>query len=150
MFSNFRDCVFLHFDLILFYYVEHLHGSEVENTCKPGIFRGKTSSLFSNPSLRVRIFFSNCYPSLFFLLNMNKYIFFFFFFFFCLFSTAPTAHGGSQPRGQIGAVATGLRHSHINSRSEPCLRLHHSSQQHRILNPLIEARHLASSWIHYC
>ena len=24
MFSNFRDCVFLHFDLILFYYVEHL------------------------------------------------------------------------------------------------------------------------------
>ena len=38
---------------------------------------------------------------------------------------APTACGGSQARGQIGAAAAGL---------------HHSSQQRRILNPLIEAR----------
>ena len=40
-----------------------------------------------------------------------KVLLFNFFFFFCLsaFSrAAPVAHGGSQVRGQIGAVATGL------------------------------------------
>ena len=31
------------------------------------------------------------------------------------------AHGGSQARGQIGAVAAGLYHSHSNARSEPHL-----------------------------
>ena len=35
---------------------------------------------------------------------------------------APTAYGGSQARGQIGAVGTGLRQSHSNSGSEPRLR----------------------------
>jgi len=45
--------------------------------------------------------------------------FFFFFFVFLLFLwAAPTAHGGSQARGPIGAVATGLRQSHSNSGSE--------------------------------
>ena len=37
---------------------------------------------------------------------------FFFLFFFCLFRAEPAAYGGSQARGQIGAVAAGLRHSH--------------------------------------
>jgi len=56
---------------------------------------------------------------------------FFFFFFFCLFVVivvvvaiswaAPAAYGGSQARGQIGAVATGLRQSHSNAGSEPHL-----------------------------
>jgi len=48
-----------------------------------------------------------------------------FFFFFCLFAiswAAPTAYGGSQARGQIGAVATNLRQSHSNAGSEPRLR----------------------------
>ena len=31
------------------------------------------------------------------------------------------AYGGSQARGQIGAVAAGLRHSHSNARFEPHL-----------------------------
>ena len=44
---------------------------------------------------------------------------FFFFFFFC---ATPVAHGGSQPRGLIGAVTASLRHSHSNARSEPRLR----------------------------
>ena len=34
---------------------------------------------------------------------------------------APTAYGGSQARGPIGAVATGLRQSHSNAGSEPRL-----------------------------
>ena len=38
----------------------------------------------------------------------------FFSFFFCLFSATSAAYGGSQGRGLIGAVATGLRHSHSN------------------------------------
>ena len=54
-----------------------------------------------------------------------------FFFVFCLFVVvvvvvaiswaAPAAYGGSQARGPIGAVATGLRHSHSNTKSELCL-----------------------------
>ena len=60
--------------------------------------------------------------------------FFFFFFFFGLFAfsrAALTTYGGSQARGPIGAVTTGLRQSHSNAGSvcDP----HHSSQQRRIL-----------------
>ena len=47
---------------------------------------------------------------------------FFVFVFFCLFAiswTAPTAHGGSQAWGRIGAVATSLRQSHSNAGSKP-------------------------------
>ena len=45
-------------------------------------------------------------------------------FFFCLFAfsrAAFMAYGDSQARGQIGAVATGLHHSHSNKGSELCL-----------------------------
>ena len=45
-----------------------------------------------------------------------------FFFFFCLFRAATMAYGGSQARGRIGAVATGLHQSHKNVGSEPRLR----------------------------
>ena len=51
--------------------------------------------------------------------------------FFCLFVffvvvvaiswATPAAYGGSQARGPIGTVATGLHHSHSNAGSEPCL-----------------------------
>ena len=34
---------------------------------------------------------------------------------------APTAYGGSQARSRIGAIAAGLRQSHSNAGSEPCL-----------------------------
>ena len=34
----------------------------------------------------------------------------------------PVVYGGSQARGLIGAVATGLQHSHNNSGSDPWLR----------------------------
>ena len=47
--------------------------------------------------------------------------FWLFFFFFGLFRAAPTPYGGSQGRGLIRAVATGLRHSPINIRSKPSL-----------------------------
>ena len=43
---------------------------------------------------------------------------------FCLFAfpkAAPTAYGGSQGRGPIGAVAAGLHQSHSNAGSEPRL-----------------------------
>ena len=36
---------------------------------------------------------------------------------FGLFRTAPVAYGGSQARGQIGAVAASLHHSHSNTGS---------------------------------
>ena len=56
-----------------------------------------------------------------------RFFFFFFFFFYSLFRGEPAAYGGSQTGTRIGAVAAGLRHSHMGS--EPCLRLHHSSWQ---------------------
>ena len=43
----------------------------------------------------------------------------------CLFafcSAVPAAHGGSQARGPVGAVAAGLRQSHSSTGSEPRLR----------------------------
>ena len=51
----------------------------------------------------------------------SSFFFLFFFFLFCLLRAPPEANGGSQARGQIGAVAAGLRHNHSNARSEPCL-----------------------------
>ena len=57
------------------------------------------------------------------------FLFFLFFLSFCLFVVvvvaiswaAPAAYGGSQARGRIGDVATGLRQSHSNVGSEPRL-----------------------------
>ena len=49
---------------------------------------------------------------------------FIYLFIYCLFVSsraAPVAYGGSQARGGIGAIVTGLRHSHSNTGSEPCL-----------------------------
>ena len=42
------------------------------------------------------------------------------------FRAAPVAHGHSQASGPVGAVATGLHHSHSNGGSEP--RLQHTPQ----------------------
>ena len=39
-----------------------------------------------------------------------------------LFRATLTAYGSSQAKGQIRAVAAGLRHSHSNVGTEPCLR----------------------------
>ena len=57
-------------------------------------------------------------------LRHNRNPNFLFFLFFCLFTiswAAPAAYGGSQARGLIGAVATGLRQSHRNEGSKPRL-----------------------------
>ena len=53
----------------------------------------------------------------------------------CLFRTAPMAYGGSQARGQIGAVTVGPCHGHSNTGSEP-----HPRNTPQLLNPLSEAR----------
>ena len=53
---------------------------------------------------------------------------------------APVAHGGSQARGRIGAVATGLRQSHSNADPSRVCDLYHSSWQRRIVNPLSKGR----------
>ena len=43
------------------------------------------------------------------------------FFFFFLFRPTLKAYGSSQARGQIGATAVSLHHSHSHTRTEPCL-----------------------------
>ena len=45
-----------------------------------------------------------------------------FFWLFAISWATPTAYGGSQARGLIGAIATGLHQSHSNVGSEPSLR----------------------------
>jgi len=54
-------------------------------------------------------------------LNLFSFFLFFFFGLFAFSMTAHTAYGGSQARGLIGAVATGLHQSHSNAGSEPRL-----------------------------
>ena len=59
-----------------------------------------------------------------------------FIFIFCLFAfyrATPAAYEGSQARGPIGAVTTGLRHSHSNVGSEP--RLQSTPQLMATLDP---------------
>ena len=55
------------------------------------------------------------------LCDKPKSFFFFFFLVFCLFRAIPATYAGAQARGLIRASAAGLRHSHSNSGSEPCL-----------------------------
>ena len=58
---------------------------------------------------------------------------FFFFLVFCLLGATPTAYEGSQARGQIGAEAAGLHHSHSNSGAK--LHLRHTPQLTATLDP---------------
>ena len=71
---------------------------------------------------------------------------------FAFSGAAPAADGGSQARGRIGAVATGLRQSHSNAGSEPHLQPAPQLTQCLILNPLSKARDrtrnlMVPSWI---
>ena len=49
-------------------------------------------------------------------MNPTRLVLFGVVFLFCIFRAK-----SSQARGQIGAVAAGLHHSHSNARSKPCL-----------------------------
>ena len=71
----------------------------------------------------------------------------FLFFVFCLFRAALVACGGSQAKGQIGAVAASLCHSHSNAGSEPQLQPTPQRWQCRILNPLRPGIEPTSSWM---
>ena len=53
--------------------------------------------------------------------NLFLFSFLFFFFFSLLFRASRTAHGSSQARDVIGAIAASLHHSHSNTGYEPCL-----------------------------
>ena len=59
---------------------------------------------------------------------------------FCLFRDTPATYGGFQVRGGMGAVAAGVHHSHSMPNPSSFYDLHHSSEQHGILNPLSKAR----------
>ena len=61
--------------------------------------------------------------------NTGRDFFFFFWVFQGLHLQHVEAHGRSQARGQIGAVASGLHHNHSITRSEP----------HRQLTPQLMA-----------
>ena len=50
-------------------------------------------------------------------LQVSLFIYLFLFIYFWLFRATPSAYGISKARGQIGATAAGLHHSHSSSRS---------------------------------
>ena len=64
----------------------------------------------------INIFPKN-YTLFFFTLSLSVSLSLFF-----RFRAAPVAHGSSQARGRIGAVAASLHHSHSNAGSKLCLR----------------------------
>ena len=96
----------------------------------------------------------SCSPNTFHFTQCNIPQWQIFFFFFCLFRAALVAHGDSQARGLIGAVLpTYARATAMPDQSHVC-DLHHSSQQHWILNPLSKARDqtqdlMDTRWVHY-
>ena len=73
----------------------------------------------------------------------------------CVFSRAtPTAYGGSQARGLIGALPPAYARATATWDPSCVCDLHHSSWQRRILNPLSEAKNLNcilidTSWVCY-
>ena len=99
------------------------------------------------PIFRALIFFSfNQFPyfiinygkiknSIFTVIQVLQHLFIYLFIVFCPFRAAPTAYGGSQARGLIGAVA-----ATTTATPDPSCILHQSSQQQQILNPLSKAR----------
>ena len=65
------------------------------------------------------------------------------------------ANRSSQARGQTGAWAASLCHSHSNTRSSHVFKLHQSSWQGQIPNPLSKARDrtrilLDTTHVHFC
>ena len=86
--------------------------------------------------------FCCCCCFYYFILVDKFWCFFFFFSFFCLFRATSMAYGSFQTKGQIGAVAASLHHSHSKVRSDLSLvcDLHCSLQQCQIPDPLREAR----------
>ena len=61
-------------------------------------------------------------------------------FFFLLFRVTSEVYGSSQAMGRIRAAAADLLHSHCKPDPSCICNLHCNSWQHRILNPLNEAR----------
>ena len=83
------------------------------------------------------------------------HLFYFIYFFFCLFRVTPMACGSSQTRGQIREQL--LAYATATAIPDLCsiFKLHQSSQQCQILNPLSKARDqtlvcLDTSGVRYC
>ena len=64
------------------------------------------------------LLYGNGKCSLHMTLSFILFFCFVFIFFFFFLRAAPAAYGGSQARGQIGAIAVGLCQSHSKARSE--------------------------------
>jgi len=85
-----------------------------------------TKILLKNTNIYIYIYICLCIcininPSLFAFIKLFSVILIFFLSFFAISWAAPEAYGGSQARGPVGAVATGLCQSHSNAGSEPHL-----------------------------
>ena len=85
----------------------------------------------------------------------NSHRFWSLYFFFFFLRATPEAYGGSQARGQIGAVATSLATATAVPDPSCICDLHQSSQKRWILNPLSEARDrtcvlMDTSQTHFC
>ena len=102
-------------------------GEVIRNVCQNLL----TVDLLIRP-LPLSFLKDNIFPS--FLPSYPPFIHSFFLFFFLSFFTAATAaHGHSQARGQIGAAAAGLHHSHSSADPSHIGNLYHAHSNARLL-----------------
>ena len=74
--------------------------------------------------------------------SMNNF-YLFIYYYYCLFAflgPLPMAHGSSQARGSVGAIAPAYTTATATRDLRHVCDLHHSSQQRQILNPLSKVR----------
>ena len=95
------------------------------NSLHPTTRNSQFIPLFPLPPWQPQVYFPCLWICFCFVDSYICAIFYFIFIFiFCLFAISwatPTAHGGPQARGWIGAITAGLRQSHSNVGSKPCL-----------------------------
>ena len=104
-------------------YLQHVEVSRKEcNPCHSSDPSCDSDSVHPEPTLPQENNFS-----------VLSFLFLSFFSVFCLFRAASVAYAGSQAKGQIGAVAAGLHHSHSNAGSE--LHLQPTPQLTAMLDP---------------
>ena len=87
---------------------------ETSSSCGVAAAEGSEVSMTTGPKnllagLRSSVLWTSEWPN------------FYYYYFLIILRATPMAYRGSQARGQITAVATGLHHSHSNARSEPYL-----------------------------
>ena len=121
------------------------HNETLKETCNVNIVSSKVLSFIADQPRHQELTACSRYVSF-----VSELLFYFFFF---LFRAAPRARAGSQARG-LKSEPQLLAYTTTTPDPSRVRNLHHSPQQHHIINPLSEARDrtgnlMVPSWIHF-